>query len=82
MEKIMAKRIPYINDAEFVILENHESILNQCDEGDVCISRWIDEKKGIDGWSVTFVGKNGQLDGFDTPYDSPEEAIEQIKSNL
>lgn len=72
----MAKRIPFGTN-EIVILEAHEAILNQCSEGDVAISLFDGEGSG---YGVTFVGKNMQLDGWDAPFDTIEEAVETIKS--
>ncbi len=69
----MAKRIQH-GENEIVILESHETIMNQCSEGDVAISEFDG------GYGVTFVGKNMQLDSLEGVFDTAEDAIEVVKS--
>lgn len=69
----MAKRIKH-GENEIVIIESHETIMNQCSEGDVAISEFDG------GYGVTFVGKNMQLDSWEGAFDTAEDAIEAVKS--
>jgi len=70
----MAQRIPH-NGNEIVILDPHETILNQCSEGDIAITH-CDE-----GYGVTFVSKNMQLDSWEGYFGTIYEAIDAIKDN-
>lgn len=70
----MAKRIPFGSN-EIVVLDAVETILNQCSEGDVAIT----ERDGRYG--VTFVGKNMELNGWESAFETVEEAIQALQDN-
>jgi hypothetical protein len=61
---------------EIVVLADHETVQNQCDKNDAAV------KKGDDGlWYVVFVGEDGGLHGWDSGYETAEDAVNDIKQN-
>lgn len=74
----MATRHPW-GDKEIVVLEAHETIRNQCEVGDAAVS-YFNGEDGSDGWGVTFVGDNFELNGWDTPFATADEAVEAVLS--
>jgi len=72
----MAERIQYrFNDqaCETVILDDAETIANQCSPGDAAVV------PSADGWWICFVGAHGDL-CWEGTLDSAEEAVEIINA--
>jgi hypothetical protein len=70
----MAKHIPH-NGREIVVLDDNETVPARCDKGDVAI------KKEKGGWRVVFVGEDGALSCWKTPFESADEAIKAVIEN-
>lgn len=71
----MANRIAH-NGFEIVVLEDHETIANQCGVGDVAIHA---DAKGV--W-IYSVSENMSVDCWgEDPFDSFDDAIQAVKEN-
>ena len=70
----MAKRIPFGSN-EIVVLEANETVANQCSGGDVAI------KNDDRGAWVYFVSNDGEVDSWDDPFETVEEAIKAVQDN-
>jgi hypothetical protein len=57
-----------------VVLEAHEPIAVHCAPGDIAIVA------GADGWSLHFIGQDGNVDSYDRPYKSYNEALWAAKA--
>lgn len=57
-----------------VTLQPGESIDAQCRPGDIAIVQ------DSDGWWTNFIGENGEVDGYDKPFDSYNEALWTAKA--
>ncbi|MGE5622385.1 MAG: hypothetical protein ACM3WS_04440 [Bacillota bacterium] len=57
-----------------VTLDAGETIAGQCKPGDIALVR--DDA----GWWTHFVGENGEIDSYDTPFDSYNKALWAAKA--
>lgn len=57
-----------------VTLQEGESIADHCRSGDIVIVQ--DES----GWWTQFVGEGGEIEGYDTPFDSYDKALWTAKA--
>lgn len=57
-----------------VELEPGEAILDHCRRGDIALAA------GSGGWYLHFVGADGVLDSYETPYASAREALWAAKA--
>lgn len=57
-----------------VTLQPGESIGTECRPGDIAIVQ------DNDGWWTNFVGENGEVDSYDKPFDSYNEALWTAKA--
>ena len=57
-----------------VTLQPGESISDQCGPGDIVIVQ--DDA----GWWTNFVDENGEIDGYDAPFDSYNKALSTAKA--
>jgi hypothetical protein len=61
-------------NTRIVTLEQDETILQQCQAGDIAIVR------DTNGWWTDFVGENGEVDRYDAPFDSYQKALWAAKA--
>ena len=64
---------------EIVVLDGQETIQNQCEVGDAAVS-YFNGEDDTEGWGVTFIGRNFELNGWDAPFDTVQDAVDQIQS--
>ena len=57
-----------------VTLQPGETINAECPPGDIAIVQ------DNDGWWTNFVGENGEVDGYDAPFDSYNKALWTAKA--
>ena len=57
-----------------VTLDSGESIVDHCSAGDIAI---VQDR---DGWWTHFVGENGEIDSYDTPFDCYNKALWTAKA--
>jgi hypothetical protein len=57
-----------------VVLEPGEAIGTLCGPGDIAISA------GADGWWNSFIGEHGEIESYDIPYRSYNEALWAAKA--
>lgn len=69
----MAKRVDWTEGRTICVLDDHETVLNQCDAGDAAVKF----EEGV-GWWVYFVGADGEVNGWDDPYATADEAVTAI----
>jgi hypothetical protein len=69
----MATAIRHRN-TNIVTLEAGEVIAEQCRPGDIALVQ------DDEGWWTNFVGENGEVDGYDAPFDSYNKALWTAKA--
>jgi hypothetical protein len=69
----MATAIRHRN-TNIVTLEAGEVISEQCRPGDIALVQ------DDEGWWTNFVGENGEVDGYDAPFDSYNKALWTAKA--
>ena len=57
-----------------VVLDDGEAIADHCRAGDIAIAA------AADGWWTSFVGEDGEIDSYDQPYASYNEALWAAKA--
>lgn len=57
-----------------VVLADGETIAEHCRAGDIAIA------PAADGWWTSFVGEDGEVEGYDQPYPSYNEALWAAKA--
>ncbi|HJV75708.1 MAG TPA: hypothetical protein VJ654_15895 [Noviherbaspirillum sp.] len=59
---------------KIVTLEHGEAVAEHCRAGDIAL---VQDKEG---WWTQFVGENGQIEGYDTPFESYNKALWTAKA--
>lgn len=61
-------------NTNIVTLESGESIAQKCRPGDIALVQ------DSDGWWTNFVGKNGEVDSYDAPFETYNKALGAAKA--
>jgi hypothetical protein len=69
----MAKVVKH-RKIRIITLEEGETVEDHCNENDIAL---VNEETG---WWIYFVGENGEISGYDEPFESSEKAMWTAKA--